>query len=153
MVGEHAAVVIAALGAVEELEVVEDAVVGALERELPVVVVLVGEHALHRLGEPVYGRPAAGGVAVPERDAHEVAAGRAQADDYAFFVQPVGVFGHGYVQNGVFFHTYPFTPPAVRPEVMCFWERKKMMSTGSDTIMDAAANTGQEPLVSVACRA
>ena len=36
---------------------------------------------------------------------------------------------------------------------MCFWERKKMMSTGSDTIMDAAANTGQEPLVSVACRA
>ena len=75
------------------------------------------------------------------------------ADDYAFFVQPVGVFGHGYVQNGVFFHTYPFTPPAVRPEVMCFWERKKMMSTGSDTIMDAAANTGQEPLVSVAWRA
>ena len=63
------------------------------------------------------------------------------------------VFGHGYVQNGVFFHTYPFTPPAVRPEVMCFWERKKMMSTGSDTIMDAAANTGQEPLVSVAWRA
>ena len=33
---------------------------------------------------------------------------------------------------------------------MCLWQRKKITSTGSDTAMDAAANTGQEPLVSVA---
>lgn len=36
------------------------------------------------------------------------------------------------------FQLYPFTPPAVRPEVIYFWHRKEI--TGSDTVMDAAAD-------------
>ena len=36
---------------------------------------------------------------------------------------------------------------------MCFWQRKKIISTGRDTTMLAAANMGQLPLISVACRA
>ena len=104
LVREHAAVVIAALRAVRELEVVEDAVIGALQCQLPPVVVFVREDALHRLREPVYGRFAAGGIAVPERHALQVAPRGAQAQDYAPLVQAVGVFGHWDVQYGFLFH-------------------------------------------------
>ena len=113
------------------------------------VLVARGELHLHR-GEDD-GRHAAGRVAVGERHALKVAARTAQAVDYAAFVQTVAVFAHGPVLYCGKIH--PLTPPAVRPEVMCFWHRKKIISTGSDTTMLAAANTGQLPLISVACRA
>ena len=104
LIREHPAVIEAGLPPVRELEVIEDAVVGTFERQFPPVVIFVRECALHGFREPVYGRPAAGGVAIPERDSFKVPPRGAQAKDNSFLVQPVGVFGHGYVQYGFFFH-------------------------------------------------
>ena len=36
---------------------------------------------------------------------------------------------------------------------MYFWQTKKIISTGSETVMAAAENTGQDPVISVACKA
>ena len=112
---------------------------------------LVAEHQLHGGGgEQDRGHPA-GGVSVVEGAALQIPPGAAQAEHDAVLIQAVGVLRHGDMQNSVQLH--PFTPPAVSPEVMCFWHRKKITSTGSDTVMDAAANTGQLPVISVAWRA
>ena len=153
VVCEDVAVKQACFLSIKEFEIIVQAVEGAVQLHLPPVVPFVLLDDAHRRGEKVYGRFAAGGVAIIKRAGRQIAARGAQAKDDALFTDRVAVFGHGQVQNRVFSHwAHPFTPPAVRPEVMYFWHSRKMTSTGSDTSSDAAANTGQLPLVSVACR-
>ena len=153
MICKDIAVKQALLHAVGKLEIVVQAMEGAIHLHLPPVVPLVLLDDIHRRGKEVDGRFAASGVAIIERAGGQIAAGGAQAKDNAFFGNRVAVFGHRQMYNRVFSHrVHPFTPPAVRPEVMYFWHNRKMTSTGSDTSSDAAANTGQLPLVSVACR-
>ena len=108
-------------------------------------------HTLHSYRGENDGIDPAAGVAVIKDALGQIPPGAAQAKDDMPLVQAVGILGHGNVQNRVTFH--PLTPPAVRPEVMYFWHRKKMIRTGTETVMAAAAKTGQLPLISVAWRA
>ena len=134
-----------------ERKVVVDAVILALDAYFPVIVILVRGGELHLQRGEDYRRHAAGGVAVGERHALKIALRAAEAVDDALFVEAVAVLAHRpVVYRGA---VHPFTPPAVRPEVMCFWQRKKIIRTGSETVMLAAAKTGQLPLISVAWRA
>ncbi len=62
---------------------------------------------------------------------------------------PFGISLKEFAFRKLFF--YPFTPPEVSPDAIFFCNAKKMIRMGSDTKSEAAANTGQFPLVSVAC--
>ena len=145
-VGKEIAVVQRRLRTVVQLKVVIDPIIGTVHNHLPVVVTGVRQNLFHGDGGKQNRIDPARGVGVEKRHPLQVASGAAQAVNDAALVQPAAVFRHGNVQNSVQLH--PLTPPAVSPEVMYFWHRKKITSTGRDTV--TAANTGQEPVISVA---
>ena len=148
MIGKHISVVENGLMAVIQLEIVKQPLIGTVQNDLVVIVVLIAEGQLHGHGGKQDGRHPAGGVPIVQSTPLQISFRAAQAEYNVVLIQAVGILRHGNMQDRVQFH--PFTPPAVSPEVMCFWHRKKITSTGRDTVMEAAANTGQLPLISVA---
>ena len=134
--------------AVIQQEIVIDPVIGAVHDHLPVIVAGIRQELFHGDGGKKDGIDPARGIGIEERHLLQISPGAAQPVDDAALIQPAAVFRHGKVQNGIQLH--PFTPPAVSPEVIYLWHRKKITSTGTETVMAAAAKTGQEPVISVA---
>ena len=95
MIGKYIAVIQDPLGTVIQMEVIIQSLIGTIQHYLPVIMIQIARRHLHGDRSKNDGSNTAGGIAIVERAALQIAFGAAQAKNDVLFVKSMCVLRHG----------------------------------------------------------
>ena len=95
MIGKYIAVIQDPLGTVIQMEVIIQSLIGTIQHYLPVIMIQIARCHLHGDRSKNDGSNTAGGIAIVERAALQIAFGAAQAKNDVLFVKSMCVLRHG----------------------------------------------------------